>query len=178
MQCKNCGAEVGIEYRLCPYCKSEVQYPQPNGQQNQPIIIQNIIQNPSANQGYNQNYNNQGYNQNYNNQGYNPNYNNQGYEQNYNNQSYSNNPVSNFVNQFVGNNYPMDGNISYKNKTITLLLAIFLGFFGIHRLYAGKYITGIVYMFTYGLFGFGWIFDIVLILIGRFKDGRGLYIVN
>lgn len=172
MQCKNCGAEVGIEYRLCPYCKSEVQYPQPNGQQNQPIIIQNIIQNPADNSGYNPNYNNP----NYNNQGYNQNYN-QGYNQNYN-QGYNNNPVGDFINQFAGNNYPMDGNVSYKNKTITLLLAIFLGFFGIHRLYAGRYITGLIYMFTYGLGFLGWIVDIILIVTGRFKDGRGLYIVN
>ena len=27
MTCKNCGAEVGIEYRLCPYCRSELDYP-------------------------------------------------------------------------------------------------------------------------------------------------------
>ena len=175
MQCKNCGAEVGIEYRLCPYCKSEVQYPTPNGQQNQPIIIQNIIQNPTQNQGYNQ-----GYNKNYNNQGYDPNYN-QGYNQNYNqgyNPVQNNNPIGNFINQFTGNNFAMDSNVSPKSKVLTLILAIILGYFGIHRLYAGRYITGLVYMFTYGLFGFGWILDIILILIGRFKDGRGFYILN
>lgn len=28
MTCKNCGADVGIEYRLCPYCRSELEYPE------------------------------------------------------------------------------------------------------------------------------------------------------
>ncbi|MBQ2175447.1 MAG: hypothetical protein II453_10435, partial [Alphaproteobacteria bacterium] len=56
---------LGIEYRLCPYCKSEMDYPKLN---QQPVIIQNIIQTPGNNQNYNQGYNqnyNQGYNQNY-----------------------------------------------------------------------------------------------------------------
>ena len=47
MQCKNCGAEVGIEYRLCPYCHSEIEYPNSNSQQPQTIIIQNVM--PNAN---------------------------------------------------------------------------------------------------------------------------------
>ena len=151
MECKHCGAEVGIEYRLCPYCKSEMDYPKLN---QQPVIIQNIIQTPGNNQNYNQ-----GYNQNYN-QGYNQNYN-QGYNQNYN-QSYQ----------------PQQNNgleqVSPKSKTVTLLLAIFLGIFGIHRFYAGKYISGVVYLFTYGVFYCGWILDIILIIMGKFKDKNGL----
>ena len=46
MKCKNCGAEVGIEYRLCPYCRSEIEYPERNyNPQPQQVIIQNIISN-------------------------------------------------------------------------------------------------------------------------------------
>ncbi len=33
---------------------------------------------------------------------------------------------------------------------------------------------GILYLFTYGLFGFGWIIDIILILCGSFKDSNNL----
>lgn len=44
MICKNCGAEVGSEYRLCPYCRSEIEYPNSNNQQPQ-IIIQNVVPN-------------------------------------------------------------------------------------------------------------------------------------
>ncbi len=35
----------------------------------------------------------------------------------------------------------------------------FLGVFGIHRLYLGKYGTGILYMFTAGLLGLGILYD-------------------
>lgn len=48
MECKNCGANVGIEYRLCPYCHSEIEYPNDE----QPIIIQNIYNTPPPNQQY------------------------------------------------------------------------------------------------------------------------------
>lgn len=60
--------------------------------------------------------------------------------------------------------------VSKKDKTIALMLAIFLGGIGAHRFYVGKVGTGIIYMFTGGLFGIGWIADIVMILTGRFKD--------
>ena len=42
---------------------------------------------------------------------------------------------------------------------IAWLLLTFLGFFGIHRMYMGKWITGIIYLCTFGLFGFGYIYD-------------------
>ena len=51
-----------------------------------------------------------------------------------------------------------------------LLLCIFLGEFGIHRFYVGKIGTGILYLFTLGLFGVGWIVDIILIAAGAFRD--------
>ena len=49
------------------------------------------------------------------------------------------------------------------NPVIELLLCIFLGYFGVHRFYAGKKKSGLVYLFTFGLFGLGWILDIILI---------------
>lgn len=39
----------------------------------------------------------------------------------------------------------------------------FLGLAGVHRLYAGKYFTGIVWLFTFGFFGIGQVVDLVLI---------------
>ncbi|MDD6488656.1 MAG: TM2 domain-containing protein [Clostridia bacterium] len=53
MKCKNCGADVGSEYRLCPYCRSELDYPV-NNSQPQTIIIQNVIPNQPQPQYYNQ----------------------------------------------------------------------------------------------------------------------------
>ncbi|MBE6726883.1 MAG: TM2 domain-containing protein [Ruminococcaceae bacterium] len=46
-----------------------------------------------------------------------------------------------------------------KNKWVALLLWFFLGFVGGHKFYEGKTLLGIVYIFTAGLFGIGWIID-------------------
>ena len=48
------------------------------------------------------------------------------------------------------------GRIDY---TIAWLLLTFLGFFGVHRMYMGKWVTGIVYLCTAGLLGFGYLYD-------------------
>lgn len=60
--------------------------------------------------------------------------------------------------------------VSRKSKVAALLLCIFLGGLGVHRFYVGKIGTGILYLFTGGLFGIGWIIDIILIAAGSFKD--------
>jgi TM2 domain-containing membrane protein YozV len=42
---------------------------------------------------------------------------------------------------------------------IAWLLLTFLGLFGIHRMYMGKWITGLIYLCTGGLIGIGYIYD-------------------
>ncbi len=42
---------------------------------------------------------------------------------------------------------------------LTWILLTFLGWLGIHRLYMGKWFTGIIYMFSAGLFGLGILWD-------------------
>ncbi len=51
-----------------------------------------------------------------------------------------------------------------KNKWVALLLCFFLGFFGAHKFYEGKAGMGILYLFTAGLFGFGVLIDLIVIL--------------
>ncbi|MFC7336734.1 NINE protein [Haloferula chungangensis] len=48
------------------------------------------------------------------------------------------------------------------SKTIGYLLWIF-GFLGAHRFYFGKQISGVIWFFTLGLFGIGWLIDLFLI---------------
>ncbi len=43
--------------------------------------------------------------------------------------------------------------------SIAWLLLTFLGFFGIHRMYMDKWFTGILYLITGGLLGFGYLYD-------------------
>ena len=49
------------------------------------------------------------------------------------------------------------------DKNISLLLCIFFGYFGLHKFYEGNIKMGITYLLTMGLFGFGWIIDIIVI---------------
>jgi TM2 domain-containing membrane protein YozV len=48
------------------------------------------------------------------------------------------------------------GNIDY---TFAWVLLTFLGFFGIHRMYMDKWITGFLYLLTGGVFGLGYLYD-------------------
>jgi len=47
---------------------------------------------------------------------------------------------------------PLDYNVAW-------ILLTFLGLFGIHRMYMEKWLTGILYLVTGGLFGIGYIYD-------------------
>lgn len=59
---------------------------------------------------------------------------------------------------------PVDTSIGvWKNKWISLILCVFFGVFGLHRFYEGKRITGFIYLFSFGVLGIGWFFDIILI---------------
>ena len=62
---------------------------------------------------------------------------------------------------------------SDKNRTVALLLCIFLGGLGIHRFYVGKVGTGIIWLLTGGVCLIGVLVDIVLIIVGSFTDSEG-----
>lgn len=51
-----------------------------------------------------------------------------------------------------------------KNKWVALILAIVLGFVGAHKFYEGKFMMGVLYIFTGGLFFIGVILDILALL--------------
>jgi TM2 domain-containing membrane protein YozV len=47
---------------------------------------------------------------------------------------------------------PVDYNLAW-------ILLTFLGVFGVHRMYMGKWVTGIIYLLTGGLFFVGYLYD-------------------
>lgn len=51
-----------------------------------------------------------------------------------------------------------------KNKWVAFILCVLLGCFGAHKFYEGKVGMGILYLFTCGLFGIGWLIDCIVLL--------------
>lgn len=60
---------------------------------------------------------------------------------------------------------PIDYNIAW-------ILLTFLGLFGAHRFYMGKWITAVIYLLTGGLFVFGYLYD-MLTLNGQISEKNG-----
>ena len=71
------------------------------------------------------------------------------------------------TNTNVNTNTNINGRMSGRrcNKWVSFSLCLLLGFFGAHKFYEGKTGMGIVYILTGGLFGIGWIIDIIAILM-------------
>lgn len=58
-------------------------------------------------------------------------------------------------------------------KVPAILITWFLGVLGVHRFMAGKIGTGIIWLFTGGVFGIGWLIDFVMVCMGTFKKKDG-----
>lgn len=50
------------------------------------------------------------------------------------------------------------------SKWVAFFLCLFLGEIGAHKFYEGKTGMGVLYLFTFGLFGIGWIIDTIALL--------------
>ena len=62
---------------------------------------------------------------------------------------------------------------SDKKRIVAFLLCVFGGFLGLHQFYVGKLFMGLIYLITGGIFGIGWIIDIIRIVAGSFRDNVG-----
>ncbi len=63
--------------------------------------------------------------------------------------------------------------VSPSSRLAAALLCFFLGVLGVHRFYVGKIGTGIIQLLTGGGFGIWWVVDLILIIVGRFRDKLG-----
>ncbi|MEE8571891.1 MAG: TM2 domain-containing protein [Gemmatimonadota bacterium] len=60
--------------------------------------------------------------------------------------------------------------ISDRSRGVALILGGVLGWAGGHRFYAGKNLTGVLMLCTMGGLGIWWLYDMILITAGAFKD--------
>ena len=67
---------------------------------------------------------------------------------------------------------------SPRSRTTAMLLAIFLGMFGAHRFYTGRIASGILMALTLGGLGLWYLYDIILIASGSFRDTEGRLLGN
>ena len=90
----------------------------------------------------------------------------------------------------------LNDNISTKNRFTAIMLCWFLGFFGVHRMYAGKVVTGMLMLYgtiasaavsvvslPLGLMGFTFVgaavvFDFTILTLKKFKDCYGKEMIS
>ena len=90
----------------------------------------------------------------------------------------------------------LNENVSTKNRFTAIMLCWFLGFFGVHRMYAGKVVTGILMLYgtiasaavsivslPLGLMGFTFVgaavvYDFIILALKKFKDCYGKEMIS
>ncbi|QIL90510.1 NINE protein [Microbulbifer sp. SH-1] len=60
------------------------------------------------------------------------------------------------------------------NIFLMLVLSFFLGIFGAHRFYAGRYVSAVLQLLTLGGLCIWAFIDFIIIAFGEFKDRNGL----
>ena len=67
---------------------------------------------------------------------------------------------------------------SDKSRGIAFMLAIVLGVFGAHRFYVGKTGTGVLMLCTFGGLGIWYLYDVIMVASGSFRDAEGRRVVR
>lgn len=77
----------------------------------------------------------------------------------------------------IGNSPSSQNNTSVQIKepveidaTKYLIFTIFFGWLGIHRFYRKQYLVGVLYLLSFGIFGLGYLIDIVIAIYLFFKN--------
>ena len=68
--------------------------------------------------------------------------------------------------------------ISDRSRGVTLALCTTIGMFGGHRYYVGKVGTGLLMFCTLGGMGIWWLYDMITVCAGSFRDAEGKRVVS
>jgi hypothetical protein len=68
--------------------------------------------------------------------------------------------------------------VSDRSRLAAALLCFFVGVLGVHRFYVGKVGTGILQLLTVGGLGIWALVDLILILVGSFRDKQERLLIN
>jgi TM2 domain-containing membrane protein YozV len=68
--------------------------------------------------------------------------------------------------------------VSKRSRGVALGLCFLGGFCGLHRFYVGKPQTGVAMIVTFGGLGIWWLYDLVLLAAGEFRDMEELPVRN
>ncbi len=80
---------------------------------------------------------------------------------------------------FVPMTHDASGNpVSDRSRLAAALLCFFVGVFGVHRFYVGKVGTGILMVVTFGGLGIWALIDLIIILVGTFRDKQDRVLLN
>ena len=63
--------------------------------------------------------------------------------------------------------------VSERSRALALALAVVGGVFGLHRFYTGRVASGVWMCITFGGLGIWYLYDVVVIAAGEFRDGDG-----
>ncbi len=68
--------------------------------------------------------------------------------------------------------------VSKRSRGVALVLGVVGGWLGMHRFYVGKPGTGLAMLCTFGGLGMWWLYDLVLLAAGDFRDADDLPLRN
>ena len=63
--------------------------------------------------------------------------------------------------------------VSERSRGVALGLCVVGGVFGLHRFYAGRTASGVWMCLTLGGLGIWYLYDVVVLAVGEFRDGEG-----
>jgi TM2 domain-containing membrane protein YozV len=67
---------------------------------------------------------------------------------------------------------------SERSRSVALILGVLGGVLGFHRFYVGRPRSGALMALTFGGLGMWWLYDMVVVVAGEFRDSEGLLVRN